>query len=90
MTATLALTALGLVLGFAAGLVHFASLRRVTELYLGGGSPARAVALQLVRFAGLGAVLALLAWLGAAPLIAGALGLTLARGVLLRRAGKAA
>ncbi|HCQ65069.1 MAG TPA: ATP synthase subunit I [Rhodobacteraceae bacterium] len=90
MTTTLALTALFLTLGFAAGLVHFATLGRVTSLYLAGGSPAQAVGLQLVRLAALACVLILLAWLGAPALLAGALGVILARGVILRRARKAA
>lgn len=84
----LALTPLGFALGFAAGLVHFATLRRVTALYLGGSGAGRALALQIVRLAGLAAVLVLLAWLGAGPLLGGALGVLVARGVILHRAGK--
>jgi hypothetical protein len=90
MTATLAFIALGLALGFAAGLVHFATLRRVTDLYLTGGSPTRALVLQLVRLAGLAAILVLFAGLGAAPLLAAALGVFLARGAVLRRLRKEA
>lgn len=81
----LAGAALGLVLGLALGLIHFASLRRVTTLYLSGGSPARAIALQLGRLALLGLGFAGLAWLGALPLLAGAVGVLIAREVILRR-----
>jgi F1F0 ATPase subunit 2 len=86
----LAGAAIGLAVGLALGLAHFASLRRVTALYLDGGSPARAVALQLLRLALLAGLMLLLARLGAAPLIAGALGTILAREVILRRARKEA
>ena len=41
MTMTL-LSLLGLAVGLVAGTLHFLTLRRVTALYLGGGSPARA------------------------------------------------
>lgn len=85
-----ALSLLGLMLGFAAGLAHFATLRKVTALYLTGGAPGRALALQLARLVLLTALLAGLALLGAGPLLAGALGVVLARAVILRRAGKEA
>jgi F1F0 ATPase subunit 2 len=83
-------TALGFVLGFAAGLVHFATLRQVTALYLGGGALPRALGLQLLRLALLAGVLVLLARLGAGPLLAGALGVLIARAMVLRRARKEA
>ena len=90
MTQTLALTLLGFALGIALGLAHFASLRRVTAMYLSGGSPVRAVLLQLARLALLGGVLLLFAQLGAAPLLASALGVLIAREAVLRRARKEA
>ena len=88
MTMTL-LSLLGLAVGLVAGTLHFLTLRRGTALYLGGGSPARAIALQLARLALLTAVLAGLAWLGAAPLLAGALGVVAARHLVLRRGKEA-
>ncbi|SDL24486.1 ATP synthase subunit I [Aliiruegeria lutimaris] len=81
----LALAALGFAAGLALGFAHFASLRRIVTLYLSGAAPARALALQLVRFAVLVAALAALARIGATPLLAGALGLLAARTVVLRR-----
>ncbi len=83
------LAVLALCLGFALGLLHFASLRRVTGLYLDGGPPWRALALQLGRLALLAAGLVGLALLGALPLLAGTLGLLLARQLVLRRVRKA-
>ncbi|WP_353476225.1 ATP synthase subunit I (plasmid) [Salipiger sp. H15] len=76
---------LALCLGFALGLWHFASLRRVTALYLGAGPAWRALTLQIGRLALLAAGLAGLALLGALPLLAGTPGLLLARQVMLRR-----
>lgn len=87
---TLTPLALGLLLGLATGLVHFATLRRVTALYLAGTAPARALGLQLARLALVALVLAGLARLGAGALLAGALGLMLAREAVLRRARKEA
>ncbi|MCA0942029.1 ATP synthase subunit I [Salipiger pacificus] len=83
------LAALALCLGFALGWAHFASLRRVTGLYLDGGPPWRALALQLGRLGLLAAGLLGLALLGTLPLLAGTLGLLLARQVVLRRARRA-
>ncbi len=77
--------ALALVLGFGVGVVHFASLRRVTALYLEGGPLARTIALQLGRLVLLGGLLVGLAMAGALPLLAGALGVLLARQAVLRR-----
>lgn len=77
---------LGFCLGALLGLVHFASLHRVAALYSSGGPMGRALALQLGRFVLLVAGLSGLAFLGAVPLLSGALGLLVARGVILRRA----
>ncbi|NDW00133.1 ATP synthase subunit I [Salipiger sp. PrR002] len=85
-----ALAALALCLGFALGWAHFASLRRVTDLYLESGPAWRALALQLGRLAVLAGVLVGLALLGALPLLAGTLGLLLARQMVLRRSRKGA
>ena len=70
--------------GLAAGLVHFRSLHRVSEAYLAGNA-GRAIALQFLRLALLAVVLVGLAWLGAPQLLAGALGVLLARFVVIRR-----
>jgi F1F0 ATPase subunit 2 len=89
MTTSLVLHALlGLAAGAALGLAHFASLAWNTRLYVSGGA-ARAFAVQLLRLAVLAAALAGLARLGAPPLLAGALGLLLARRLVLRRLGAA-
>ena len=84
-----ALTAVALALaaGVAAGWFFFATLRRTVELWLAGGSAPRALALQLGRFAVLGAVLAATAVAGTWPLLAAAAGVLLARAAVLRRAG---
>ncbi|WP_434289586.1 N-ATPase subunit AtpR [Celeribacter sp. SCSIO 80788] len=79
---------LGLLLGFGVGLLHFASLRRVTAMYLSGSSTARAIILQLGRLVLVAALLVFLALKGALPLLAGAGGLLLARIVILRRSRK--
>ncbi|QEW18583.1 F1/F0 ATPase, Methanosarcina type, subunit 2 [Marinibacterium anthonyi] len=80
--------AIGLALGLVLGLVHFASLKRVTALYLEEGSPARAIGLQLLRLGVLAVVMVLLAQQGAAPLLGGALGVVVARQVVIRRTRK--
>lgn len=80
----------GLTAGFLLGLAHFRTLAKVTDLYLSGGSPARAIGFQLARFALLGGVLFALAMGGALPLLAGALGLVVARNVVLKQRRKGA
>jgi len=80
---------LGLAAGLLQGLIHFGSLWWNARLYTRGGW-AQALGLQLLRFCLLLAVLGTLAWLGAAFLIAGALGLLLARGLMLRFLGRQA
>jgi|GEM_PF-1226929 len=74
----------GLALGFALGLVHFASLRRVVRLYTEAAPLGRTLFLHLVRFVLVFAGLGLLAVMGALPLLAGGLGILLARAVVLR------
>jgi hypothetical protein len=88
MTQTLAQIAVGVVFGLAAGLFHFATLRKVTALYL-GGSLLHAVALQVLRLAALAALMVTLATLGMGALAAGALGVILGREIVLRRIRKA-
>lgn len=80
--------AIGFAIGLALGLVHFATLRRVTALYLEEGSPALAIGLQLLRLGVLAVVMVLLAQHGAAPLLGGALGVIVARQVIIRRTRK--
>ncbi|KFE36291.1 ATP synthase subunit I [Thioclava atlantica] len=84
MTSPVLLFALALVLGFILGLFHFGSLKRVSDLYLGGRGVGLAIALQLARLALLVVVMVWLAREGALPLLAAALGLILARVVVLR------
>lgn len=74
---------LGLFAGTLLGLFHFASLRANVRLYVEGGA-VRAVGIQILRFGLLVAVLAVLAKLGAVALLAGAAGLFIARGFVLR------
>jgi len=76
--------AIFLVIGFTAGTLFFALLRWNTSLYIRGGSLAFAVALQGVRFAAVGGLLVLTALHGALPLLLTALGLLIARPVVLR------
>lgn len=94
ITASLANTpAVGALFGFGVGvllgLLHIGSLWWITQLYLKGGA-LRALAVQLLRFAVLLAVFAGLSKLGALPLLSGAIGLLLARSVLVRRLGRPA
>ncbi|HVZ10003.1 ATP synthase subunit I [Rhodopila sp.] len=84
--ATAAHIALGIAAGVLVGLLHFATLRWATALYLGRHF-ALGLSLQLARLAVLGLVLSLLAHLGASALLAGALGLLAVRRPFLRRAG---
>lgn len=77
---------LGLAVGGALGVLHFGSLRWVAQRYAEGGA-AGAVLVQLLRFAVLGLVLFGLAKVGAAALLAGAVGLLIARYVVVRRLG---
>ncbi|MEJ2456672.1 MAG: ATP synthase subunit I [Novosphingobium sp.] len=71
---------LGLVLGF----VHFGTLASVSEDYLAGRTT-RAITVHVLRMAVMVAVLFALVKLGAIPLLAGALGIVIARAMVLRR-----
>lgn len=77
---------IGLVAGGALGVVHFASLRWVADRYAEGGAVG-ALVVQLARFAVLIAALFGLAKVGAAALLSGALGLLIARFLVVRRLG---
>lgn len=74
--------------GFAIGLFHFASLRYCVDAFA-AGRVARAISLQMLRFAVTAGAFIGLAMLGALPLLAAALGLLGARAALLRRARSA-
>jgi F1F0 ATPase subunit 2 len=78
---------LGFIVGALLGLIHFGTLWWNTQAYTSGGNPFRALAVQILRFALLGIVFVGIAKLGAFPLLAGALGLLVSRGLLLRRLG---
>jgi hypothetical protein len=68
---------IGLAIGFAAGLLHFRSLKSVARRLANGDLTA--IVLQLGRLALLGAVLFLMALYGAQALLAGAAGVFFAR-----------
>jgi len=80
MTAAAAFVALG----FAAGTLFFALLRWNASLYMRGGGLALGVAIQVVRLAAVGGLLALVALHGAVPLLLTTLGLLIARPIVLR------
>jgi len=84
----LAQTAIALALGMLLGLVHFASLHRITDFYA-GGKAFKAVCLQLGRFVLLAAVLVAAARFGVLPLLACAIGLLVGRWLVLKRARRA-
>ncbi|MBB4301026.1 F1F0 ATPase subunit 2 [Rhodobium orientis] len=79
--------ALGLVAGFAVGLVHFRLLWWNTQMLLGAGSAVAAIAVIVLRFAVLVGVFVLLAQFGALALLAGAVGVLAARQVAVKRYG---
>jgi F1F0 ATPase subunit 2 len=70
--------------GAALGAAHFGSLWWSVVL-LRDGRTVAGIAAQALRFVALAAALALIARQGAAPLLAAALGVLAARGLLLRR-----
>ncbi|MGB8423443.1 ATP synthase subunit I [Paraburkholderia sp.] len=89
MTSPLPLIAqlsMGLALGTLAGAWHFMSLRWNWPLFAEGRAAA-ALALQLARFALTGALLFLLAHVGALALLAGMAGFLLARAIVMWRHG---
>ena len=77
---------IGLIAGLLVGAFHFASLWWNTRLFT-TGEAGKAIVLQLGRIAVAVAVLTLLARLGLAALLCGALGLLVARPLLLWRFG---
>jgi dolichyl-phosphate-mannose--protein O-mannosyl transferase len=77
--------ALWLLAGLAGGTAHFALLRWNTQLYLGGGALVHAVGVQLLRLVAIGLLLGFAAWHGAWPLLLAALGVMVARLLVVRR-----
>jgi F1F0 ATPase subunit 2 len=69
--------------GLAAGTLHFALLRWNASLYGRSGYIAGAAALQLLRLAVLTLVLALIAMQGTLPLLLAALGVLIARPLVM-------
>jgi F1F0 ATPase subunit 2 len=78
--------AIGLIAGFLAGVLHFASLWWNARLFTAGAA-GKAIALQLGRIAVAVAVLTLLARLGFAALLCGGLAFLVARPLLVWRFG---
>lgn len=76
-------------IGFALGSLHFLGLRANAALFV-RSALVRAAALQLLRLAATGAGLVLAARHGALPLLLAALGLLLARRVVIRGTGATA
>lgn len=81
---------LHLAAGFALGLLYFRGLWWNARLFASGGHVTMAIALGLGRFTLLGGLLALAALEGAFPLLAMALGVLIARPLVMRRVRVAA
>jgi len=77
-------TVFWLLAGLAGGTAHFALLRWNTILYVAGGTMARAIGVQVLRMAATTVLLAFAAWHGAWPLLFCAIGVVLARLLVLR------
>ena len=73
-----------LLAGFVGGVAHFVLLHRNTLLYVSNGDLLTAIGLQALRLAAIGLLLGFAAWHGALPLLLAALGVILARPVVLR------
>jgi F1F0 ATPase subunit 2 len=80
---TMLAATLFLSLGFLAGALFFALLRWNVSVYMRGGSAAFALTLQVVRIAAAGGLLVVTALHGTLPLLLTALGLLIARPVVL-------
>jgi F1F0 ATPase subunit 2 len=74
-----------LAVGILAGVLYFKCLAWTVHLFTEGGSAAKAIFLMIGRIAVLGGVLALASWQGALPLLMMALGVFIARFVVIRR-----
>ncbi len=71
-------------MGLVAGAIHFGLLWLNTALYAPAGRPWMAGALQIARLGALAGVLTITAMGGASPLLLTALGLLIARPIVLR------
>ncbi|MGB7973012.1 MAG: ATP synthase subunit I [Roseiarcus sp.] len=76
--------------GFGLGMVYFRGVWWNARLFASGGRVTAAIALGLGRFILLGGLLALAALEGALPLLAMALGVLVARPLVMRRVREAA
>jgi hypothetical protein len=74
-------------LGLVAGTLHFSLLRWNTIFYARAGSVGVGAALQLARLALLAVLLTMVARQGAPPLLLTALGVLIARPIVVRRLG---
>ncbi|SON55134.1 F1/F0 ATPase, Methanosarcina type, subunit 2 [Hartmannibacter diazotrophicus] len=81
--------AIGGVFGLLVGLAYFGSLTWTVDCFAEGRA-GRALVLQLLRFLLLAGGLVLMALLGATALISSAIGITVARMIVLRRRGTTA
>jgi hypothetical protein len=86
MDARTLMPAVWLLAGLGLGAAHFALLRRNALLYLDAGGFMRALGLQALRIGGIAAGLTFAAWHGALPLLLAALGVMIARPLMLRAA----
>ena len=75
--------------GFALGLLYFRSLWWNAQQLAAGGHPIATAVLSFGRFAVLGGLLALTSSEGALPLLATALGVLIARPIVIRRVQEA-
>jgi hypothetical protein len=75
---------LWLLIGLAGGTVHFLLLRWNTSLYVGAGGLGRAVGAQALRMASVAVLLGIAARHGVLPLLLAALGIMIARPLVLR------
>jgi hypothetical protein len=79
------IAASGFAAGLALGLIHFATLRTITALYMSQTGCGRVLVLQLARFAVLCAALTALAQAGPLPLLSAAAGVLAGRFIVMRR-----
>lgn len=90
LAAPVAIASAAAVAGLAFGLVYFRALRRTTDLLAGGGGWRGPIALTLIRIVGAVILFAMVARLGALPLLGAFIGLLAARTIALRGARRTA
>ena len=73
------------VAGFACGFAFFRALAANVALYVSGRAKGRAIAVHVLRLAGVGAAFFAAAQFGAAPLLAALVGFLIARAVTTRK-----